>query len=125
MTDGNYDKCWVREDDDIFLYKIGSSRYEVEPLSEFLAAQLAAKLCPNFMDYDLDFYRGKLISKYWLLTSEERGLAKAAATFGEKSSVPVILDCFEKLGSGDDFCRMCVLDALSAIVNHQIKAIIE
>lgn len=40
------------------------------------------------------------------------GLAKAAATFGEKCSVPVILDYFEKHGSGDDFCRMCVLDAL-------------
>ena len=26
-TDGNYAKCWVREDEDIFLYKTGSSRY--------------------------------------------------------------------------------------------------
>lgn len=112
MTDGNYAKCWVREDDDVFLYKIGSSRYEVEPLSEFPAAQLAAQLCPNYMDYYLDFYRGKLISKYRLFTSEERGLAKAVATFGEKRNVPVILDCFDKLGSGDDFRRMCVLGAL-------------
>lgn len=62
-TDGNYAKCWVREDEDIFLYKTGSSRYEVEPLSEFLASQLASILCPDYVDYDLAFYRGKLISK--------------------------------------------------------------
>lgn len=112
MTDGIYAKCWVREDDNVFLYKTGSSRYEVEPLSEFLAARLAAKLCPNYKDYYLDFYRGKLVSKYRLFTSKERGLAKAAAIFGEKRSVPVILAYFEKLGSGNDFRRMCVLDAL-------------
>lgn len=111
-TDGNYAKCWVREDGDIFLYKTGSSRYEVEPLPEFLAAQLAAELCPNYVDYDLDFYRSKLISKCRLFTSEEWGLAKAAAIFGERRSVPVILDYFEKLGSGDYFRRMCILVAL-------------
>lgn len=56
-TDGNYAKCWIREDDGIYLYKTGSSRYEVEPLSEFLASHLASILCPSYVDYDLDFYR--------------------------------------------------------------------
>ena len=102
----------MREEGDIYLYKTGSSRYEIEPLSEFLAAQLAAELCPSYVDYDLDFYRGKLISKCRLFTSEAQGLAKAAAVFGEKRSVPAMLDYFEQLGSGDDFRRMCVLDAL-------------
>ena len=97
-TDGNYAKCWVREKGDIYLYKTGSSRYEIEPLSEFLAAQLAAELCPSYVDYDLDFYRGKLISKCRLFTSEARGLAKAAAVFGEKRSVPAMLDYFVQSG---------------------------
>ena len=74
-TDGNYAKCWIREDEDIFLYKTGSSRYEVEPLSEFLASQLASILCPDYVDYDLGFYRGRLISKCRLFTSERFGLA--------------------------------------------------
>ncbi len=111
-TDGNYAKCWIREEGEIYLYKTGSSRYEVEPLSEFLAAQVASALCPSFVDYDLDFYRGKLISKCRLFTSEAQGLAKAAGIFTEKRSIPVMLDYFEKLGSGDDFRRMCILDAL-------------
>lgn len=111
-TDGNYAKCWVREGEDIFLYKTGSSRYEVEPLSEFLAAQLAAILCPSFVDYDLDFYRGKLISKCRLFTSETHGLAKAAAIFAGVRTIPVLLDYFEQLGNGNDLRRMCVLDSL-------------
>ena len=111
-TDGNYAKCWVREDEDIFLYKTGSSRYEVEPLSEFLASQLASILCPDYVDYDLGFYRGRLISKCRLFTAERYGLAKAAGIFSETRTIPVMLDYFEKLGSGDDFRRMCVLDAL-------------
>ena len=111
-TDGNYAKCWVREGEDIYLYKTGSSRYEVEPLSEFLAAQLAAILCPSFVDYDLDFYRGKLISKCRLFTSESHGLAKAAVIFQGERTIPVLLEYFEQLGSGDDFRRMCILDSL-------------
>ena len=40
-TDGYYAKCWVREPDGIYLYKGGSDTYEIEPMSEFLACQLA------------------------------------------------------------------------------------
>ena len=111
-TDGNYAKCWIREGENIFLYKTGSSRFEIEPLSEFLAAQLAAILCPVYVDYDLDFYRGKLISKCRLFTSEDHGLAKAAGIFQGERTIPVLLNYFEKLGSGDDFRRMCILDFL-------------
>lgn len=111
-TDGNYAKCWVREENRICLYKTGSSRYEIEPLSEFLASQLAAILCPSYVEYDLDFYRGKLISKCGLFTSEARGLAKAASIFTQERTIPVLLDYFERLGSGGDFRRMCILDAL-------------
>ena len=46
-TDGYYAKCWVREEDGIYLYKGGSDTYEIEPLSEFLACQLAEQICPQ------------------------------------------------------------------------------
>lgn len=111
-TDGNYAKCWVRENDEIFLYKTGSSRFEIEPLSEFLASQLAAVLCPSYVDYDLDYYRDKLISKCPLFTSENTGLAKAAGIFTDERTIPLMLDYYEKLGSDDAFRRMCILDAL-------------
>ena len=76
-TDGQYAKCWVREKDTIQLYKTGSV-FGMEPVSEYLASQLAVLLCPEAAVYDLGFHHGELISKCALFTSERYGLAKAA-----------------------------------------------
>lgn len=109
-TDGQYAKCWIREKEDIWLYKTGGI-FGLEPVSEYLAAQLAACICPGAVPYDLSFYHGKLVSKCKLFTSEQYGLAKAAVLTQERS-VSGFLRCFESIGSGDLFRRMCVLDAL-------------
>lgn len=112
-TDGYYAKCWKREHNGIFLYKSGSAHYEIEPLSEYLAAQLSSRLCPGAVLYDMDFYHEKLVSKCPLFTDERMGLAKAGAVFcGEKRTIPELLAFFEGIGSGDAFRRMCVLDAV-------------
>lgn len=112
-TDGYYAKCWVREDADVYLYKSGSSHLEIEPLSEYLASQLAAELCPQAVQYDMDYYHGKLISKCRLFTSQSIGLAKAGAVFrGREQTIPEMLEYFTGIGSGDAFRRMCVLDAV-------------
>lgn len=112
-TDGYYAKCWKREDGGIFLYKSGSAHYEIEPLSEYLAAQLSGRLCPGSVPYDMDFYHEKLVSKCPLFTSEAVGLAKAGAVFrGEERTIPELLTYFDSIGSGDAFRRMCVLDAV-------------
>ena len=112
-TDGYYAKCWVREGPDICLYKSGSAHYEIEPLSEYLAAQLAAELCPGAVPYDMDYHHGKLVSKCPLVTSERVGLAKASAVFrGEERTLPELLAYFANIGSEDAFRRMCVLDAV-------------
>lgn len=112
-TDGYYAKCWVREDTGIYLYKSGSALYEIELISEYLATQLAAAICPPSVPYDLDYYHGKLISKCPLFTSETVGLAKASAVFGGKEcTIPEMLQFFAELGSADTFRRMCILDAI-------------
>ena len=46
-TDRYYAKCWVRRDDGIFLYKTGSALNVIEPVSEFLASQIVAWICPD------------------------------------------------------------------------------
>ena len=112
-TDGYYAKCWKREESGIYLYKSGSAHYEIEPLSEYLAAQLSNRLCPGAVPYDMGFYRDKLVSKCLLFTSEAVGLAKAGAVFrGEERTIPELVAFFEGIGSGDAFRRMCVLDAV-------------
>ena len=112
-TDGYYAKCWVREESGIQLYKSGSDHYEIEPLSEYLAAQLAAELCPKAVPYDMAYHHGKLICKCPLFTSEAVGLAKASAIFGgTERTIPELLEFFAGIGSEDAFRRMCILDAL-------------
>ena len=109
-TDGQYAKCWVREDDTLWLYKTGSV-FGMDPLSKYLASQLAACICPDAVTYDLGFYHGALISKCPLFTSEALGLAKAAALTKDRT-ISGFLRYFDSIGSRDSFRRMCILEAL-------------
>lgn len=115
-TDGYYAKCWVRENEGIFLYKTGSALHVLEPFSEFFASQLAGYICPDAVRYELDIYHDKLVSKCPLFTSEQVGLAKASSIFKGERTIPLLLEYFASIGSEDAFRRMCVLDAL--ILNH-------
>ena len=119
-TDGNYAKCWVRENGAIFLYKCGSATYELEPVSEFLATQLAERICSNYVGYDLDYYHNHLVCKCELFTSESIGLAKVKDLGIKEKSIPVLLGFFESIGADDDFRRMCVLDALIMNIDRHL-----
>lgn len=120
-TDGFFAKCWVREGQGIFLYKCGSDTFEVEPLSEFLATQVARRICQDVVDYDLGYYHGRLISKCMLFTSEKIGLVKAHDILPPRErSIAGILHHFEDMGFGDAFRRMCVLDALILNVDRHL-----
>lgn len=110
-TDGYYAKCWVRDKDGIYLCKSGSNTFELEPLSEYLASQLAAAICPDHVAYDLAVLHDKVVSKCQLFTSEKIGLAKAAHVTQERS-IAGLLRYFESISAGEEFRRMCILDAL-------------
>ena len=112
-TDGQYAKCWVRDEGGIWLYKGGSGLHVIEPVSEFLVSQLAQYICPNAVRYDLELYHNKLVSKCPLFTTEATGLAKASAVFRGEQTIPRLLDYCRALGSDSDFRRMCVLDAIT------------
>lgn len=112
-TDGYYAKCWVRDADEIWLYKSGSGLHEIEPVSEYLVSQLAARLCVDHVNYDLTVYHDKLVSKCALFTDETTGLAKASTVFQGEQTIPRLLDFCRGLGCDDAFRRMCILDALT------------
>jgi hypothetical protein len=119
-TDGRYAKCWVREDSQIFLYKSGSDTYELEPLSEFLATQVAKLICKDYVPYDMGFYHGRLVSKCPLFTTEQIGLAKVSDLQLPDRSIAGLLGYYESIGSGDAFRRMCILDALILNVDRHL-----
>ena len=112
-TDGYYAKCWVREAGGIWLYKSGSGLHVIEPVSEFLVSQLAERICPNAVRYDLKIFHDTLVSKCPLFTSEATGLAKASCVFRGEQTIPRLLEYCQAHGGDGDFRRMCVLDALT------------
>lgn len=111
-TDGTYAKCWIRENDSICLCKSGSATFELEPLSEYLASQLAEHICNDYVSYDMDFLHGKLVSKCQLFTDEKYGLVKAGRVVNGGKTIAELLEYFESIGSGDNFRRMCIFDSL-------------
>ncbi|MDO4459732.1 MAG: HipA protein [Clostridia bacterium] len=113
-TDGSFAKCWIRENEEIKLVKRGSSIFEIEPVSEFLCCQLAQYIVPEHVNYELDFYHGKLVSKCRLFTDENHGFLCARKVFGHRPEVKELLDFYSALGYEDYFRRMCVFDALTA-----------
>ena len=75
-TNGMLPKCWVREDDGIYLYKGGMKG--LEPHSEFHAAQVAEALGFRHVKYELAKYKGRLCSKCRLFTSDRYGYLPAS-----------------------------------------------
>lgn len=69
-------------------------------------------VCPDTVRYDLEVYHDQLVSKCDLFTSENIGFASASRILGQKKRIVDLLEYYEKLGSGDAFRCMCVLDAL-------------
>lgn len=114
-TDGAYAKCWIREENDIYLLKRGSSGARnagLEPYSEMYSAQLAKMICPDHVDYNVVKYRGKLSSKCKLFTSENYGFTPIHRCVEEHAGVSKLMKYYAEIGSEDAFRRMIVLDAV-------------
>ena len=86
-TDGALPKCWRRMKGKIVLYKGKSDKtiwdvgredgFGVEPFSEYYAAQLAAAMKLDHVDYGLDLYKGEFCCTCPLFTSERYGFVAA------------------------------------------------
>lgn len=120
-TDGAYAKCWQRENGTAYLYKSGSDTYEIEPLSEYLATQVADILCRDNVKYELAFYHGRLASKCKLFTSERFGLVKLSALpVSNRRNPAAFLKFAEQYGGEDLMRRMFVLDALILNIDRHL-----
>lgn len=120
-TDGAYAKCWQRENGTTYLYKSGSDTYEIEPLSGFLAAQVADILCHDNVKYEFAIYHGRLASKCELFTSERFGLVKLSALpVSNRRNPAAFLKFAEQYGNEDLVRRMFVLDALILNIDQHL-----
>ena len=112
---GNYKKCWIRENNEIYLLKGGSTgaaNAGLEPFCEGLAAQVSTIFWPNALDYDIAKFKGHDVCKCKLFTDEDRGYISVLNVLGEDVSDNTVFEYFKGIGHEEDFRRMVVLDAL-------------
>lgn len=112
---GNYKKCWIRENDEIYLLKGGSTgaaNAGLEPFCEGLASQVSTIFCPNALHYDITKFKGHDVSKCKLFTDEGLGYISVLNVLGVDASDNAVFEFFKQIGCEEDFRRMVVLDAL-------------
>lgn len=116
-SEGSFEKCWMREDEGIFLYKKGATGFAnagKEPYSEFYASQYSSALCRTYVDYDLMMFKGSLVSRCKMFTDEDHGFVPIYKYLdgNRKYEFEDIVKFLEPYGFEDDFKRMIVLDAV-------------
>lgn len=89
-TNGMLKKCWIRENDKIFLLKSNSetgfdfTSKHVEVFSEYYTSQIAKLFKPNSITYDIVEFNGELCSKCQIFTTENRGYLPITAFLTEE-----------------------------------------
>lgn len=116
-SEGSFEKCWIREEDGIYLYKKSSSGFAnagLEAYSEFYATQYSSALCDAYVNYDLVKFKGSLVSRCRMFTSENEGFVPIYKYLDgdRKYQFADLVKFLEPLGFADDFRNMIVLDAV-------------
>lgn len=115
-TEGSFEKCWKRENNEIYLYKRGSTGARnagMEPYSEYYAGQIGEILCKDIVPYHLATLHKKTASKCKLFTDEKNGFIPLSNLFNRRMTPREILEYYGSIGSEDAFRRLVVFDAVT------------
>lgn len=121
-VDGNYAKCWIKENGELYLLKRGSETFGREVFAEYYASQLAEIFCPKAVKYDLVCHHGHLATKCNIFTSEDIGFSQMMYHVENPYSVvpQEVLSVMDQYGDGDNFRRMMILDALILNIDRHL-----
>ena len=120
-TSGSFEKCWIREEDQISLLKRGSTGYAnagFEPYSEKLASGVLEAAKIDHVPYTILKFHNKLACKCPLFTSESQGYVSAHRFFDKPFDEVDMLEFCEKHGAEEAFREMIVMDAVIANVDR-------
>ncbi len=116
-SEGSFEKCWLRENEGVFLYKKGGTgaiNLGLEPYSEYYSSQIASYICKDYVPYDLIRVKGYLVSVCKMFTSQNEGflpfykLLDSNRTYNYND----ILKICAKNNTEEEFREMIVLDAV-------------
>ena len=119
-TDGQFPKAWRHTKNGLELWKAGTEGYAnagMEPFSEFLASQLAAKLGIAAVPYRLAQWKGKLASVCPLMNTKDVSFVPfyAATQLGK---FPQILACARAI-SNEEYEAMRTMLVFDALIVNQ------
>ena len=118
-TNGTFAKCWVRENNNIYLLKRGTekefaSNAGLEPYSEFYASQILDALDIKHVSYTLTKRHNKLASKCKLFTDESRGFIPFTAISQSVNNLVALVNWYTNHGLREELATMFVADAIMA-----------
>ncbi len=116
-SEGSFEKCWIQENNGVYLYKKGGSgavNFGIEPYSEYYASQIAEYLCEDYVAYDLAQYKGSLVSVCKMFTSQNEGFLPFYKLLDSNKTYNYndIYKICQKYNEEESFCSMIVLDAI-------------
>lgn len=114
-TNGILPKCWQIRNGERILYK-GNNRQNLEVFSEFYASQIAKVLGFNHVDYDLEEFKGTIVSTCSLFTSKDIGFVPIGF-YIENKSIGEVNKLLKDMSNNNpqiyrDFQNMILFDAL-------------
>ncbi len=120
-TSGSFEKCWIRDDDGIFLLKRGLTGFAnvgFEPYSEKLASDLLDAANIKHVPYTLLKFHKKLACKCPLFTSEKAGFVSIHRFYEGNFDIDDVLEFSSEHNSEERFREMIVFDAVMANVDR-------
>lgn len=122
-TDGSFRKCWRKEDNDIYLYKRGSSgtyNSGLEPYCEALASEIIGQADPESVRYSIVKLHRETATKCKSFANEDVGFVPLRKLVDKNITIQGLMDFFDKLGCLEKFRKMLVMDAITFNIDRHL-----
>lgn len=113
-TPGQFNKCWIKNGEDIYLLKRGNvvpGLSKLEPYCEVLASQVYEKMNCG-IPYELFDYNGIVTSKCKCFCDENHSFVAYREVYDKRNSLTLQTDFYWREGWYEDYARMLVCDSL-------------
>lgn len=122
-TDGSFRKCWRKEENDIYLYKRGSSgtyNSGLEPYCEALASEIIGQADPESVRYSIVKLHRETATKCKSFANEDVGFVPLRKLVDKNITIQGLMDFFDKLGCLEKFRKMLVMDAITFNIDRHL-----
>ncbi len=120
-TNGMLKKCWIRKENEIFLFK-GSMQGE-EAFGEYFSYQVAKIMKFNAISYDLQEYHNNIVSSCPIFTNENRGFIPIGNLIEKeikKGYKAILARHCENIYGKENFADLMVFDAIIGNIDRHL-----